>query len=326
MSGPSELNKPNDASTLSRLAANWVSAHRGGKDWSGDQQAELDAWLAQSLAHRVAYLRIDAAWQRAERLAALKAPMRPISSAGQSHSPVWRRLAAGLALLVPFGILASQFYPASNGQLIETPKGGQERVTLADGSQIELNTDTAVRVDYRPGSRAIELVRGEAYFEVRHDASRPFAVTAGKRRIVDLGTKFVVRMLPEELKVSLLEGKASLESDIANHQRSMLLAPGDVVVATADSLRVSKASTRQLADDSAWRHGSVVFHYKRLDAAVAELNRYGGPQIVVADTAAAKLLISGTFLTNRPEDFAGVTHEIFGLHVQHRDGKLILSR
>lgn len=175
--------------------------------------------------------------------------------------------------------------------------------------------------------RTVELVRGEAYFEIKHDAGRPFSVMAGGRRIVDLGTKFVVRLGPDQIKVSLLEGKASLEGVAPTAAgRPIILSPGDVAFATADATRVSKVAARDLADSLAWRRGSVVFHYQRLDSAVAELNRYGGPQLVIADADAAKLQISGTFLTNKPEDFAGIAHEIFGLRVQHRNDSLILSR
>lgn len=316
-----------DASAVTRRAADWVSAQRSPKDWSDARQADLDAWLAESLAHRVAYLRVDAAWQRAQRLAALRTPMRQPPESERNFSGLGGRVAVAAVFMAVAGFAATQFWERSDYQLIETPKGGQERVTLSDGSQLELNTNTAVKVSFRGDRRYVELTRGEAYFEVRHDAARPFMVAVGNRRIIDLGTKFVVRMAPSELKVSLLEGKARFESsETINPQKPVILSPGDVVVATSKATQVFKETRRELSETLAWRRGSVVFHYKRLDDAVAELNRYGGPALVVADANTAKLLISGTFLTNRPEDFAGLAHEIFGLRVQRRNGALILSR
>ena len=328
MSGSEDANlSTTEASAIDRQAADWASAKRSPKDWSEARQEELDAWIAQSLAHRVAYLRMDLAWQRAERIAALRAPTQSMPDASPGAPDIRRRIVSALGLVVLLGAFAAKYLEPSHVQLIETPKGGQERITLADGSLIELNTDTAVKVKLSAHSRFVELVRGEAYFEIKHDAARPFNVVAGHRRIVDLGTKFVVRLASEQIKISLLEGKASLEQINSNiAQRPVILSPGDVALATADATRVSKVTARDLADSLAWRRGSVVFHYQRLDTAVAELNRYGGPQLVIADADSAKLLISGTFLTNRPEDFAGIARAIFGLRVQHRNDSLILSR
>jgi|HubBroStandDraft_2_1064218.scaffolds.fasta_scaffold05093_2 transmembrane sensor len=328
MSGSEEVNSvATEASAVDRQAADWASAKHSPKDWSVARQIELEAWIAQSLAHRVAFLRMDLAWQRAERIAALRAPMQPAPSASQSAPTVRRRIVIALGLVALLGAFAGKYLEPSHVQLIETPKGGQEKITLADGSQVELNTNTALKVNLSEHERSVELVRGEAYFEIKHDVARPFSVMAGNRRIVDLGTKFVVRLASDQLTVSLLEGKASLERIHSNAaQRSVVLSPGDVALATADATQVSKVTARDLSDSLAWRRGSVVFHYQRLDTAVAELNRYGGPQLVIADADSAKLLISGTFLTNKPEDFAGIAHEIFGLRVQHRNDSLILSR
>ncbi len=198
---------------------------------------------------------------------------------------------------------------------------------MADGSQIELNTDTAALLNIKRNSRNVELLRGEAYFQVNHDASRPFVVTIGAHRIVDLGTKFIVRADAGTVKVTLVSGSARIED--AGHQgqkhSSMVLLPGEVAVATADATRVSKHTFRELSESLAWQRGSIVFHNELLSSAAAELNRYDGPTLIVADSA-AKLKISGTFLTNNTEEFAGAARELFGLRVEHQNGSVVLSR
>lgn len=323
-SGPADVS---DATGIEICAADWVAARRNRKDWNEERQAELDTWLASSMAHRVAYLRIDATWRRTDRIAALRKPMREPVDRGPLRRAFWTRIAVVLGLTAVSGVFAGNYLMRPRPQLIETPKGGQERLTLADGSQIELNTDTAVLVDLGARTRSLELVRGEAYFQIRHDSARPFVVTASAHRIVDLGTKFLVRIAPQSLKVSLIEGRARLENANDHGQpRAIVLLPGDIVIATAATTRVSRKSERELSESLAWQRGSVVFHNERLADAVAELNRYGGPQLIVADSDTAKLMINGTFLTNGAEDFAGITHEIFGLRVEHRNGNLILSR
>jgi transmembrane sensor len=305
-------------------AAEWVAARRNQKDWTEESQTELDAWLAKSLAHRVAYIRIDATWRRTDRLAALRKPVKELPDSNPRRRGRLMRIAGVFGFVAIIGVVAGGYFERSRPELIQTPKGGQERLTLSDGSQIELNTDTAVMVDLHGRSRIVELVRGEAFFQIKHDISRPFVVTAGVHRIVDIGTKFLVRMSPDSLNVALVEGSARLEG--SNTQRTSLLSPGDVAVATAYSTNITRKSAPELSEALAWQRGAVVFHNERLVDAVAELNRYGGPQLVVADADAAKLAINGTFLTNNAEEFAGITHELFGLRVERRNGNLVLSR
>jgi transmembrane sensor len=295
------------------------------ENWSAERQAELDAWLAQSLAHRIAYLRIEATWRRTDRLAALRQPIGEADDHTAGRKAIWIRIAAAIGFVMLVSVVAGNYFVHPHGQFIETPKGGQERLTLSDGSQVELNTDTAIRIDLHGQTRIVELLRGEAFFQIRHNAARAFVVTAAGHRIVDLGTQFLVRMAPESLRVALLEGRARLES-AQPRQRAVVLSPGDVAVATADVTRISKTSERELSENLAWRRGVIVFRNARLDDAAAEFNRYGGPRLIVADADAAKLRVNGTFLITGGEDFAAISREIFGLHVEHRNGSIVLSR
>ena len=318
---------PSETMAIEDSAADWAAGRRVSDDWTPERQGELDAWLAQSLAHRVAYLRIEATWHRTDRLAALRQLMRDPADRSASRKALWTRIAAAFGFVVLSGVVAANRLTSTHGQLIETPKGGQERLTLADGSQIELNTDTAILVDLSAETRAVEFMRGEAFFQIKHDAARPFVVTAAGHRIVDLGTKFLVRMAPQSLRVALVEGSARLESATTqSQQRAVVLLPGDVAVATADMTNISKESEPELSESLAWQRGSIMFRNEQLADAVAEFNRYGGPQLIVGNADAARLRINGTFLTTGAQDFAGITHEIFGLHVEHRNGSIILSR
>jgi transmembrane sensor len=313
------------AMTVEDIAADWSALRRMSENWSPERQAELDAWLTQSLAHRIAYLRIEATWRRTDRLAALRQPMQETADHGVDRKTLWLRTAAAIGFVILVGVVAGNYFVRPYGQLIETPKGGQERLTLSDGSRVELNTDTAIRINFDNRTRAIELVRGEAFFQIRHNTARSFVVTAAGHRIVDLGTQFLVRMGPESLRVALLEGRARLES-ARSRQHAVVLSPGDIAVATEDITRVSKTSERELSENLAWRRGVIIFRNERLDEAAVEFNRYGGPQLIVADADAAKLRVNGTFLTTGGEDFATVAREIFGLHVEHRNESIVLSR
>lgn len=315
-----------DAMTIEDMAADWSAMRRMSKSWSTERQVELEEWLARSPAHRVAYLRIEATWRRTERLAALREPMRKTPSAASGKRIAWRHLAAAFGLVLLAGIAAEDYFSHPRGQLIETPRGGQERLLLADGSQVELNTDTAIRVNLSGQTRAVELVRGEAFFQVKHDAERPFVVTAGSHKVTDLGTKFLMRMAPRSLHVMLMEGKAQLENSDNDNEKSVVLSPGDVAVATAETTRVTRKPIHDLSESLAWQHGAIIFRNERLADAIAEFNRYGGRQLVVTDDRIANLKINGTFQTSGAEDFAGITREIFGLHIKRENGTIVLSR
>jgi transmembrane sensor len=326
MSVPEEQSV-SEAMAIEMCAADWVADRRNAAEWTAERQAELDAWLARSVAHRVAFLRIDATWQRTDRLAALRQPMRETQTRSVPNKQMWVRIAAAIGLVAVIGVAGQNYLARPEGQLIETPKGGQERLGLADGSQIVLNTDSAVRINLEPHRRSVELLRGEAYFQVRHDASRPFVVTVGGHRIVDLGTKFLVRMAHKSLQVALLEGSARLENANASAKKdAVILTPGDVAVASNGATHVTRKTDREISERLAWQRGAIVFHNARLADAVAEFNRYGGPQLVIADPQAEKLTINGTFLTTGAEDFAAITHEIFGLKTEPKDGHIVLSR
>src|SRR5262249_40880821 len=114
--------------------------------------------------------------------------------------------AAALAAIV-LGIF---LYQQNAG--VATGVGEQRMLALDDGTHVILNTDTRVRVDYERDARRIELDKGEALFEVAHDAARPFFVTAGDRRIQALGTSFAVRRDESQVAVTLVDGKVTVAS------------------------------------------------------------------------------------------------------------------
>ncbi len=184
------MSNPGDAKSIKDVAASWLE-RRDRSDWSQTEQAELDAWLDQSMAHATAFWRLEGAWQRTERLSALREPMR--SSQGTQRSAL-RRSAPWATAVVLAAILAasgSTYFAPSRAKSYSTPIGGHEIVTLGDGTSIELNTDTSIQVARNGDTRNITLEKGEAYFQVVHDPAHPFVVHVGTHRVVDIGTKFL---------------------------------------------------------------------------------------------------------------------------------------
>lgn len=283
-------------------AAEWLE-RRVGNDWCEDDQAALNAWLAETPAHRVAYLRVNAAWHKADRLAALQVPQPPkaANATPTGFLTILVRLAAVSAMLVVIGIAAIAFVSRSQEQTFATGIGGHKLITLRDGSSIELNTDTVISTDVGAGHRTVKVAKGEVFFQVRHDSSQPFVVLAAGHRITDLGTKFLVRAQSSDLEVALVAGRARLEAAATGIQEhSAVLRPGDVVVATANSMSVAKEPLDQIANALAWRHGMLVFRHVTLGEAAAEFNRYNVRKLIIGDDVAG-LKINGTKTSPRSQ-------------------------
>jgi transmembrane sensor len=317
-----------DALAISLMAAEWVADRRNTEDWTSERQAELDTWLAQSLAHRIAYIRIEATWRRTERLAALRHTAHEPKNDGAARRSFWTRIAVVSGVLVAVvAMIAENFSNRTKEQTFATTVGGRELVTLSDGSQIELNTNTMVRVSLDDSARLITLDQGEAYFQVRHDARHLFVVVAGDHRVTDLGTQFSVRRDPDRLQVLLIEGRARFET-VGNdpHTSSLEMSPGDKVVATPSNVTLTRQSVSVVKKSLGWRNGVIVFSNTSLADAAAEFNRYSSTKLVFADPKLANLTIEGTFQTNNIAAFADVLQAALGLHAEKQSEAIVISR
>jgi len=318
-----------DSEAISVRAAEFIVERQTG-EWSEADEAVLTTWLAESSANRIAYWKLEAAWDRTKRIVALKPARRSLRLAeiGRRAWPVLSRTAAALALVFAGGAAAIYFsHRAPQEQTYATTVGGHETLALDDGSRIELNTDTAIRIAMTGKTRKVWLDRGEAYFDVHHDAARPFVVMAGNARVTDLGTKFTVRRENARLNVSLIEGRAELDNgEKGANARSAVLKPGDVAVATRDTVAVTRKHGEVLKDALGWRRGVLVFEDTELSAAAQEFNRYNRKKVIVTDAHTAHLRIGGTFPSTNVEAFADAAEAILGLHVQYRGNDIVISR
>lgn len=307
-------------------AADWLW-RRTSAEWNEDVQSQLNDWLNESERHAAAFWRLEAVWDRASRVTALRSP-RPVSIERSSRYRRWLGFGAAAAVAVSLVVFAEWHSDLQFGraQTFSTAVVGRATIRLADGSRIELNTDTAVTANITAHSRTLELKKGEALFNVRHDAARPFVVLAAGHRIVDIGTTFSVRTSNDSLKVTLVEGRARLESDGGDTQsHSTELTPGEVVVATADSMSISRMTTGELSDALAWKRGQLVFRHIALAEAAKELNRYNQTRLVIGDDIAA-LKINGTFEADSVEAFARTAQYAMHLRMEKSGSEIRLFR
>jgi transmembrane sensor len=315
-----------DAVEAEVQAAAWLE-RRDRQNWNAEQQAELETWLGESPAHRLAYLRLYAAWNYADRLAAMRRPrLSRLVSSSRKIGPAAFKIAAACVVVAAIGVAGVSYSKKPQTQAFDTSIGGHETLKLADGSRIELNTNTKVRVALSAGQRKVWLDRGEAYFEVQHNAARPFTVVTGNHRVTDLGTKFTVRANGDSLRVALLEGRAKVETDsVWNQPQSVILTPGDVVIATRTSLSMERQSTRRLSDDLGWRRGMLIFDRTPLADVVAQFNRYNAKKLSVSGSA-AQMKIDGTFPATNIDDFLHLARDVLGLRVEQQPHAVMLSR
>lgn len=327
------------AERIEELAARWLM-RREEPGWSPAEQAALDAWLGESMAHKAAYWRLEHGWRQADRIAALgDGPAEAEASAPREQEPYlrrhWHRFAIAASLLIAIAIGAFTLAPglapgtgdaAPAGQRFATAIGARRTLALPDGSRVELNTATVVRADLDAARREIWLDRGEAYFEVAHAPERPFVVHAGSRTITVLGTKFSVRRDGERVSVAVVEGRVRIEpTGPGGGERSATIAGGDLAIAQGPSTLVAANSAERVESGLAWRRGVLTFDHATLAEAAAEFNRYNVRQIVIGDPETAGIRIGGTFEADNVDAFVRLLRDAYGLEIEVRGAQTRIS-
>ena len=343
---------------IEQAAAAWL-ARRDREEWNNSDQAELHAWLSASTAHRVAFIRLQAAWQQAGRLRARAAGMakngalppgdRPWTLLpAKSETPLSRHqnLDAGamardtqrpririprlLGASVAAACLAAAVVVlwmawSHQGTSYRTAIGGIAAISMKDGSTVTLNTNSDIRVALNETERRVDLERGEAFFEVAKDPNRPFIVRIGDQRVIAVGTKFSVRREPNHVRVIVTEGRLRVEHSEPHQPADVaLISAGAVAVAGAAGVLVQDKSLSDAEERLSWRQGIVVFRESLLSDAVAEFNRYNTRQIYIEDPALGSMRIGGHFRTHNAEGFVRLLAEAFPIRVEDDESRIVL--
>jgi len=297
-------------------AARW-SARLAATDCSEKERAAHAHWLSGAPERRAAFeqvsraaaevsraIKLDRRLQLlAEQAFAAKAvpdSRRPLRIA---HCRVALAAAAGIACvsLAVWCFVGLDGLHAGNEQalLLEAPARSPLHTTLADGTVVHIDAGGKLQVRVSTAARQVELESGRAYFEVAHDARRPFSVTANGTRTVALGTKFEVRRAAAGAVVTLAEGSVAVSGThgVDGHDSNWQtrLQPGeqlDVDVAKAET-KLRKVDAQEV---TGWSRGWLEFRNAPLADALHEINRYSVKRIVVADDALLHLHVAGSFV------------------------------
>jgi transmembrane sensor len=313
------------AEHIDELASLWLAREQGGL--TDEERTALDTWLAQSSRHQVAYLRLKTAWERAGRLAALRTPIH--SASPKSRALPWLGVPAVAAALLVLAFAGKTYLTERKPHAVAsytTAVGQTHSYQLADGTRMDLNTNTRLHADIGGGERVVTLDSGEAFFEVAHDASHPFVVHAGKRRITDLGTKFSVFLNGDTVRVMVYEGRVRVENAPGTAGPAPVEADGGhVVIAQGMEALVFAKPQSEIVKDLGWRNGMLTFDQLPLADVADAFNRYNVKHMQVEGNA-RKIRIGGSFKADNVEAFVQLLQQCFGLSVKNQGDKIVVSR
>jgi transmembrane sensor len=317
------------AATLTLRCSEPASAH--------DQEA-LAAWLRLDEANVQAWERAQGAWRAFDDAGddeILNAMRQAAREARPAAAAAPRGLAAAAAIVILlagglFGLFEARMVPdhrtggplanahsgapatAPVGAEYATAKGPPAIFGLPDGSRLTLDTDSAVSIAFTPQRRDLRLIRGRAFFDVKHDASRPFSVRAGEREVVAVGTRFDVKLDPGRMRVVLVEGRVMVRSPDRAAPPTMLRAGQQLISRHGAPPEVSEAQVDEALN---WQRGYLTFDDETLSAAAAELNRYSNDRLVVRDPRVAALRVTGQFRAGDVARFGRTLAEIHPVRI-----------
>ncbi|HEY5760958.1 MAG TPA: FecR domain-containing protein [Steroidobacter sp.] len=343
-------------------ASEWfINCRSGALD--DDKRRRFDAWLRQSPQHLSAYLELAAIWDEGPSLDAERrwdtdtliaealadqSNVTPLITTPTVRAPAtisharWAAVVAFMAI----GLAAFVWVYLFREPIYVTQVGEQRSITLPDGSTMELNSRSKVRVRYSEQERALELLEGQALFRVAKNPSRPFIVTSDGTRVRAVGTQFDVNKKREGTVVTVVEGRVSVLTDVSdahidpiavNVSESMPQLPHEsragegILLAAGEQISVKDQAAEKIQQPDvaraiAWTQKQLVFKAATLTEVAEEFNRYNQRQLVVRDPELYDFHISGVFASSDPGALLQFLRERAGVHVVESDTAIYLTK
>ena len=356
-SGPEDHDDP-----IEEVAANWLTLRSEGL--SSSQRREFERWRQADPRHAAAVARLEAACDLLEKMPKVRAdlqpvitfpsPARPVERAAGRSGRGWRTAAAVAAAVIITAVAFRPWRPASpTSHSHATSAGGYERVVLGDGSVIELNASTEVRVVLASDERRISLMSGEAHFTVAHDPGRPFVVEAAGVSVRAVGTAFNVLIGSRAVEVLVTEGKVAVvdrPADTARPTPPSGRSPGESArqgfsafleaheraripaLLIQDSLQpwgvpvIEKVTPEAVRRALSWQERRLVFAETPLREVAAEFNRRNRIQIVLGDDRIGVRPVGGAFAADNVEGFLRLLESSGRITVERRDERTVVLR
>lgn len=321
MSGPAE--EPADDRCLLEAAAWRVHLTEHDEDESLPQ---FQDWLQADPEHAAAWQAVNQPWQlfgeqatspelmtvRSEALAHAQSSATRRSNTRGLLQVSLRRVGVAAAVMLMVG--AGWLWQSSQPEVYQTAAGERRTFMLDDGSTIALDARSEVHVRYTRTGRSLQLLQGQAQFDVARDASRRFVVTAQGRQVIATGTSFNVEVIAARLLVTLIEGRVLVVPDLPPAASSPELQP--LVLEVGEQLQVDERGQLQVSNVDleqalAWQSGRLIVKNETLGDLASRFNRYSRRTIHVRDPAVASLRISGVFRMNDADSFIDTIQAYF---------------
>ena len=341
---------------IAEQAGEWFIANRSGT-LSAENSAAFLAWLKASPIHVREYLGVA---RIAHHLpAAVGEPQVPIETfleqqrdgadnvaplgraTPRRRPPVTRRVLPQ-ALPIAASLVAltiGALWWAHDGELLGIPKtyatahGEQLTQRLPDGSTLRLDTDSEATVHYTARERVVALARGQALFEVKHEAGRRFRVSAGDAGVIAVGTQFDVYRKAASVEITVADGVVAVFSGEPSWLAGTLRVPVEVQRVTAGyEVRIDHSGLAaqpmpaDLNQTLGWVHHKIVFEHRPLGEVAAEFNRYGSIQVAIEDAELRALPVSGVFDAGDTESFVAFLETLPGVRVEKTPKRVRVMR
>lgn len=335
---------------IAEEAAQWlIDLEDGDADTSA-----FATWLQASPRHVEEFLLISAVWRAADRIDEVHAIeidrlvaqardnvkrlddeaitiVRTLNVQQRMRAALRSRLSAAVALLA---IVSAVWMGLHDGAAsYRTAVGEQRVVKLADGSIVTLNTRSHVKVRLEKEQRSVELIRGEALFDVAHDAERPFRVLAGATVVQAIGTQFNVYRTESGTTVSVVEGIVEVSSRASDSGRFGGASPtvgtperltaGQQAQLSAEGAMVHQAPA-EIDRVVAWRERRLIFRSEPLAAIAAEFNRYNDTQLLIVGPATSARRVTGVFDADKPGALVAFLERDPQLSVETRGSEVVI--
>jgi transmembrane sensor len=308
-------------------AADWA-ARLDRAPFSPEQDQLFQAWLAGDVRCPGAFGRMRALALSTERAKALGPDFDAADFAPATSRRHMLQAGGGIAATLLVGAGAG-FELLRTGTRFTTGKGEMKVVALKDGSVVTLNTASEILVNYSDTMRGVELVQGEALFDVAKNPARPFVVSAGDTRVRVVGTSFTVRHLDAApVQVLVREGVVEIFKPAARAPAPVRVPANTRAVALADGADIAARPVpkAELHREMAWQDGQLAFEGQPLSQAVEEFSRYSDTRIVIDDPDLAHEEIAGLFKANDPIGFAQTIAISLNAHARIGEGEVRLTR
>ena len=233
-------------------------------------------------------------------------------------------LAASI-VFAALGLGAYSWYYLQSHPTYTTDIGENRSITLADGSTVDLNARSKLRVEFSKGERDVELLEGQALFEVAHDASRPFVVRSGGAQVRAVGTQFDVYRGSAGTTVTVVEGRVAVAERAAPADSgATFVSAGEQVTVTAQAITPPKHTDVVAA--TAWTQHRLIFDATPLAEVVEHFNRYNTRQLIIDDPELAAFHVSGVYASTDPSSLIRFLREQPGVVITESSDAVRISR